>query len=185
MGVFQKIEQLTEGQWFISGSLNCGGFDPRESDIDICVPIWHDSDDFWDGIAEYINTEKSVEQSLYWGGKKVTLKERPEELLVIDSFHSMDLNLIPLHPNSFISWARTTKQMQVWYKDWVSLNQGTRVTKELRILAFESFNSVNAYSTPLIINATKTLDGYQAIWAPLKTLSESTFRNVEVEEIPF
>lgn len=165
LDLFPILNKSFGHEWFISGSLGYGMNTPG-SDLDVCIPIWHDDSEgfFWKNVNNISN--KQVEVSSYWGGKKITLFEKPSE---VPTACSSVLNIVPLHPQSFLSWAITTHQMRKWAEGYKSLTR-TIPDKALRVHVFESLESANRFSIPFVENPSRYLLDHYEIWKELQSV---------------
>ena len=177
MDLVYEMNRITDGEWFLSGSLALG-VGTKNSDIDICIPIWHK-----ESIEDWLkaNNCKTRKDSDYFSGFKVSEK--------VNGFNGiMDINFIPLHPRDFLSWAMSTRQQASQLFDLSVLYSGIGQTfanenKRGRVADFELLCSINKRNIPEFEYQGRFGSGVLSlIWSNLKNLevAKSTSNQPEV-----
>ena len=122
--VMEGIKRICEEEWFYTGSyaFGCMG---KESDIDIVVPIM-DRDTLWGSFEPY---KPYITDSNYFSGVFILTEEGTK------------LNIIPLHPVAFMSWAYATEFMTRYVRSSEDLS--VVVDRNLRHGIFEMLVGVS------------------------------------------
>jgi predicted nucleotidyltransferase len=183
MLLFKKIDEITDGQWFLSGSRGTNTY-TKESDWDICIPVW------WkEKIKEYFNGHPAVTNfklSDYYKGFIISVNVENENFP--KNNRMMDLNFIPLHPREFLAWAMTTKQLLQQTEDLEGvysklLNKPARIlAKTERIADFEASNAMNKRHIP-DFEYSQRLPIMKSVWMGLQDISDVVMVDVPRQQI--
>ena len=168
MRVFEEINAITNGEWFFTGSRALPkGSATFKSDWDVCIPVWwKEKIEQW-AVKECIG---GISDSNYSNGFKIDVKSDEYTGIVIK------VNIIPLHPRHFLSWAMTTHQQVIQMnhlnKIFEEVYKGVPIpsfTKDDRTSNFEMFVALNRGNLPNIPYSDR-MKGMSSIWNTLQNL---------------
>ena len=181
MKLFELLSSETEGEWFISGSYGLA-VPSKQSDLDICVPIWRDPKSIHLRISKESKHPVSIKASDYFTGiylNGVEFEELPEV---------SKINLIPLHPRDFLAWAMATRSLQQISLDFSSsLLTNPLKSKDVRVHQFEVMTAMyKALIDSQPEYMTKALYIHnEFFWHSLKTITKPDIIGVKNPDFPF